>query len=474
MSQDDDENHEMFRAMQANMGLFGIIYSITLRVAPNQQSYFIMESVPSNTLFGIDDLKAAEQLRRLQASYYSLEFFYLPVQLKDLKVEVNKDVVCIKIKKRDPNEPVPKYLEGWDGKYEVASAEENEEFWKKRNTLMRFGDLVVSKVHQHAIFRLLLFIFVVEQAMNWIMSLDISIEAKFALYAPFVALSKVGFQDTKKAYLVSQKQANHYVNAVGAVEPIRVLDIEWCLPCSLKDATGMLPSSTAFAYIISEMMRWWTEKKQIPVSIAGEMRMFRPSRTLIAPEYVEAGIDDENLLWTAPECVSFSGNPAWNAFYAEMHEKMKQKFGNTKDFKTHLAKQGWALQGFLKWNREQYGERLETFKRQVQKVDPEGLFLNPFFKAWLFGPELEDSYMPPLGLPMKSAGQVELPPVPANVASGRAVAGGLAVGSASVDMPANVEGGAAVVSGSTAATVATVGAEPEMKKRKTRGRPRKK
>ena len=83
--------------------------------------------------------------------------------------------------------------------------------------------------------------------------------------------------------------------------------------------------------------------------------------------------------------------------------------------KTHIAKQGWEMPGFLGWLRDQFrllprgaSNHFDMFERVRAAIDPTGVFLSPMLEQWLTtnNPTLT---LDPAKFPLDATGYVELP-----------------------------------------------------------------
>jgi FAD/FMN-containing dehydrogenase len=370
---------DVFHAMQANLGLFGIIYSITMRLPKRYFVYWSCESVPWRTLFS-DAEDCHQRLAELQKKWDTLEFFYFPMRMNGARLELSPDVTVLLVSKESPA------AQG----YNVVPY--NPQRWQQQAIVQRFGAGIVGHLAP------------------WFF-------AHPQLAGPFfgyvISLGNLGFVPAEKtAYEVPQFRANHALNAAGGVEPIRVLDIEWALPCDVRTAAGMKNPSSAFAHLLQSIGNAYESHsglERFPVSVAAEMRLFGGSHCLISPV---AG----DMYCCAPEIISHAGNPGWVQFYQRMHTDLVRDFGGS-GLKCHMAKMGWELPEFLKWTRSQYEASarkagstsgLVTFANICRLVDPDGLFRNPFLTQFLFSSA--PTYKPPASLPMDASGKVPNPP----------------------------------------------------------------
>ncbi len=91
---------EVFQAMRANLGLFGIIYSITMRLPKRYDVYWACESIPWRDLFG-EQQECRNRLAQLQREWDTLEFFYFPMRLAPggVRPELSPNVTVLLVSK---------------------------------------------------------------------------------------------------------------------------------------------------------------------------------------------------------------------------------------------------------------------------------------------------------------------------------------------------------------------------------------
>jgi len=205
-------------------------------------------------------------------------------------------------------------------------------------------------------------------------------------------------------------RANHSVNAVGAVENIRVLDCEWCLPMKFNDPKGLMNTLQVFSHF-RDSIQASAAKGEFPVTVVAEIRFFRGSKALLAPEYdskcefpekdpQDPRSDPEGSFggWSAPECVTGVCNPWWVEFYHKMNTDIYGMFeGKDVTVRNHLAKQFGEIKNQFavlrnEFNRDNHS--FDIFKNITEQLDPHGVFLPPFMRQFIR--ELENSeYNPP-------------------------------------------------------------------------------
>ena len=138
----------------------------------------------------------------------------------------------------------------------------------------------------------------------------------------------------------------------------------------------------------------WTDPRSIPVTVAVEMRTLAPSTALLSPGYTPPEAR-ETVRYAAPEIVSTAGHPAWAAFAHRANATMTTDIASYGDqVRPHLAKEcrndphpDFPEGGMTDYMREQYiaAGTWERFLTVHEAVDPDGVFMNDFLRAWFYG-----------------------------------------------------------------------------------------
>jgi hypothetical protein len=269
-------------------------------------------------------------------------------------------------------------------------------------------------------------------------------------------LTKTADGSKVAAWKLPQWRMSHPFNAIGSVEGVRCCDIEWTMQMNTKEGgKGFMAANRSYGDIIralhaahdSSNNPW--DMKRYPVTIgqlqrahngedgdsiwhqcmlmfllflplrcssAAEMRIFKGSSALMAPQYWEKfDYDDESdgRVYCAPEIVTHAGNAGWDAFYAQMNAQFinpahADRYG--KVVRCHQAKEFSVLPGMLSFLRNSYrGEKykgadpLSYFAAIRDLIDPQRLFCNDYLQQFLYSEAKE--YTPPNNTRIFTRGQ---------------------------------------------------------------------
>lgn len=349
------------------MGCLGLLYDITFEVEPRYETLLETRCIPYETLFA-DTPEARRALRDLQESHSSIEYFWWPLRFSGLpfvsRPEINPDVWVISTR------PTP------------ANA-------RRRSRMERFVHL--------QLFDMLSMMF------SGTLMLALRggpLEHRFNMWTTCFANIWVYLRTS--ARVVPQYDANHFVNA-GGVEFVRAIAAEWSVPYERKVDTeapeGYERVRASFATLHDRVVDAFhrhpiDDPRCAPVGLSVEMRTLKASSALLSPGYQPADRRD-HVYYVAPEIVTTAGHPAWDGFLQECHEAMTnqpQVFGT--EVRCHLAKPMQHLPhpkhpegGTREYLRERYRKAgtWERFLAVRDRVDPRGVFLNDYLRAWFFG-----------------------------------------------------------------------------------------
>jgi len=291
------------------------------------------------------------------------------------------------------------------------------------------------------------------------------IAALFAVYVPVGGWQRTGVlgcgTEAPVVYEVPHWRANHPIDAIGAVENIKVVNVEYAIPINFNSADGLAPANQAFGDCIRAINKAWNSKvlqeaasgdvaacgcvgncfscihsppadrdmSHYPVTVNCEMRLLQGSGSLLCAEYTDSkfvagdsahqwqvkGGDPNKWYngWALPELVSHSGNQGWNPFFTQMTHHMLRKFQveHQSLVRFHMAKEFSALPGMLAHVRDSFRHRAsykssnpwDRWLAVREAIDPQRTFLNPYLTQ-LFLDEQPDTYTPPNNLPMRPQG----------------------------------------------------------------------
>jgi FAD/FMN-containing dehydrogenase len=357
-------------AIQCGLGCLGLIYDLTFEVEPRYEALHEARTVPYDSLFADTDA-ARVALRELHESHTSIEFFWWPFQFSGIpglsRPTINPNVWILSTKKVFP-----------------ATA-------RPRGAIRRF--LHLNILDFFAMLGNGLFLRQLRSKPRW------SIVMVWLLcFTPAWVWLRSG------SYRMPQYDANHFVNA-GGVEFVLAIASEWSLPFR-RDADLSCPDSyervrAAYAVLHDLVVEAFethdlTDPRASPILLSVEMRTLAASTALMSPGY-QPDDQRERVCIVAPEIVTTVDHPAWREFAHAANlamTKQPEVFGA--EVRCHQGKPCHAFPhpdyrdgGMRSYLREQYraAGSWDRFLAVRQDVDPDGIFLNEYLRAW-FGPDL--------------------------------------------------------------------------------------
>jgi hypothetical protein len=377
--------HDLFQSAICNLGLFGVMWSLTMKVIEGFDTLFISAAVPWKSYLD-NTTTALKNLNDLQNQSDSLEFLHQPLHTKKdgIRWTVNQNVQLFRHLKDTPENREILEKEGFHIERKGL------DYFLFRDAKTRAGSIVFSK----------LITFLLKKKSRIILPYVLAQIPNFLEYT-------VDPKDPQKKMAISLPhwRANHSVNAVGAVELVRCVNIEWALPITFneKDGNGFSEALKMHSTLINEIHKE-AKKNRFPITLVAEIRFFRGSGAYLAAEYddqFQYPVDPfENTKgpyhgWAAPSLVTGDCNPWWNKFYQRMNEMLY----STKPplLRTHLAKEYCILPNQLERLRNSYTfggkNAFQIFQTVAKALDKNGYFLVPFLDQFLFSdiPEYKGS-----------------------------------------------------------------------------------
>lgn len=370
-------------AVQCGLGALGLVYSYTFEVEPRYEVVSHAFVVPYDSLFADTD-EARGRLKDLHETYTTVELFWWPYVFAGLpflsKLTVNPELWVLTTRRSSA------------GKSEGPAEHVPRRSWLHKWLLFQVADLP-TMIGAGYFTR-----FVVRfDKLVWLIPLS-------------TALTKMWVRLRSGARRVPQYDANHLVNAAG-IEWVLCQSIEWSIPfrpgAALHEPDGYERLRRSFATLRTMVQEahaahpWW-DPRAIPVTVAIEMRTLAPSTALLSPSYLPPE-QHQGIRYAAPEIVSTAGHPAWFPFAHRANERLTtdtESFGD--QVRPHLAKQARTFphpdhpaEGMTAYMREQYraAGTWDRFLAVRQQVDPDGVFLNEFLRAW-FLDDVEEQTRP--------------------------------------------------------------------------------
>lgn len=357
---------DQLAAFQAGLGCLGLIYELTLEVEPRYEVLHEARCVPYDSLFA-DTPAARRALQELHETHSSIEFFWWSHRFSGLPFlsapEVNPDVWILSTRPAPPDS-------------------------RPRGRLRTFLHLELIDMLCMTFSGLLM---LAMRGRAW--------EHRVVLW--ITCFTNVWVWLRSGAWRMSQRDANHFVNA-GGVEFVRAVAAEWSVPYERRanpdDPEGYERLRASFAVLhdlVTDAARSHPvdDPRSAPVALSVEMRTLKASSALLSPGYEPAERRD-TVFYAAPEIVTTAGHPAWPEFSTRAHHAMTANpgvFGT--EVRCHLAKPLHPLPhpdhpigGTRSYLRERYRKAgtWDRFLAVRADVDPRGVFLNDYLRAWFF------------------------------------------------------------------------------------------
>lgn len=363
-------------AAQCGLGCLGLLYEITLEVEPRYEVLHIARTHDYDSLFADTDAARAA-LKELHETHTSVEFFWWPFAFAGLpflsRIRINPKVWVLATKRQIP-----------------AGA-------RPRGALRRFLHLQVadlfSMVSSSLFFKPL---------------------RRFPRLASIIAWlngsTNLWVAVRSGTYRMPQYDANHFVNAAG-VEFLQCRASEWSVPfrpaAALSEPDGWERVRRSFAVLHDLVVEAFEthpflDPRATPVNLAVEMRTLAPSAALLSPGW-RPPHEQSTHRYAAPEIVTTADHPAWDTFAHRANLQMidtPEVFGE--DVLCHLAKPchtfphpkypTGATAAYLRARYEAAGT-WQRFLAVRETVDPDGLFLNDYLRAWFY-PSVAESELP--------------------------------------------------------------------------------
>ena len=351
-------------AIQCGLGCTGLIFDITLEVEPRYEVLHTAKELPYADYFADTD-EARRNLRRLHEEHTSVEIFWWPFALDKAprlwRPRINPNFFVLLTRRVIPQGTRP------------------------RGAVRRFLHLKILDIVVFA----------------W-GGLTYKLFARFPALAPLIVwcscLTNLWVRARAGEYRMPQFDANHFVNATG-VEFIPSVACEWAVPFyrhhPTSSADGYERVRTAFALLHDLVVEAFErhslrDPRACPILTAVEMRTLRASGALLSPEYQPEALRDE-VHYAAPELVTAANHPAWLEFAQRANIAMTTSRALGDQVRCHQAKpcHAWPHPAFPEtgtsgYLRAQYraAGTWDRFLRVRHELDPDGVFLNRYVRAW--------------------------------------------------------------------------------------------
>lgn len=352
-------------AIQCGLGCLGLIHDISFEIEPRYETFHEALLINYADYFADTD-QARANLRALHESHTSVEFFWWPFRFKRglpllSQIEINPEVFVLATCKQIPSDARPRGLLRRVLHLEVADMASMIGAGTAMRALSRFPQLAF-------------------------------------LNAWAASFTNVWVAGRRGAYRMPQYDANHFVNAT-AVEFMTAMASEWSVPfrrdAPLDAADGYERVRQSFALLHDLVVEAFEthpirDPRATPVAIAIEMRTLAASSALLSPGYQPEALRGQ-IHYAAPELVTTAGHPAWEEFARRANLVMTtstEQLGT--QVRCHQAKpcHDWPHpdhpEGMRAYLREQYraAGTWDRFLKVREALDPDGVFLNDYLRAW--------------------------------------------------------------------------------------------
>jgi len=352
-------------AIRCGLGCLGLVFDLTFEVEPRYEVLHEARSIDYASLFADSD-QARRALRDLHEDHASVEFFWWPIRFSGIPFlsspEINPEVWVLTTRRDVPTDARP------------------------RGPLRRF-------VHAN----------ILDLASMMFLGTTLNVvrhhPRRFDVLASIMCGTPTWVASRSGRWRMPQYDANHFINA-GGVEFVLATAAEWSVPfrrhASLGDPEGYERVRRSYAVlhdlIVDAFHRYpLGDPRSIPITLALEMRTLAASSALLSPGY-HANVADGDVAIAAPELVTTAHHPAWPEFARLAHRAMTAQpaiFGD--EVRSHLAKVAHecphpdrpdeGMRGFLRESYRAAGT-WDRFLAVRERLDPAGVFLNPYLRAW--------------------------------------------------------------------------------------------
>ncbi|KAF9900874.1 hypothetical protein EC991_006758 [Linnemannia zychae] len=321
-----DKDPIEFSAACVNLGLFGIIYTLTLKVIPMSDSRYraLDYNMPYNELFDPLRKECGQRLKKLVQENASMELFYFPFNHTG-RCRCNDHV---RIKTLNPTPQLPT-TDSW------------------------FQEMHRWLANQQFSWRIFKAIFVnlLPHRLSW---------------TPLVTRLMHRFTPLLDCVL-EIPDAVHFLKN-NEIFP------SWLVEFSIKcdDGDDYANVIRAWDHVAQMVYEAANERNEYPLNVAMEARFNKASRCIMSPIYDE----DPEAIFFSIELVSGKNTPG----FMEFSEKIAKVWMEQYNGLPHWAKVWENFEGAMTLVRSQMGSRLDTFNQVRRQYDPEGLFLMPMYE----------------------------------------------------------------------------------------------
>lgn len=332
-SEGTEEDIDLFRAVSAGFGCFGIVYDMTIKMDPE----IIVKTC--NFYRNMNDtFHSEEKLRDLIHNNWAVEIFWFP--FSSLPFDLSNDEIWVRTFNKISPETIEKV--------------EDVEFYETQDNYDYITQTALEKVSPIIVKRES-----IVPLMQWL---------------SFRILKNVLYPEREKPLYQEIPNAVHFRKYL---EKAKVYDLEFVFDYNV-DYTRLIK---IIDVVVEEVKRFKGEKGQYPLNVSLEMRFMTYSDAYLGtgsvanPKYGGSGHV------VCIEVLCLKETQSWAGFNEAVGQKWIELGGVP-----HLAKQYDQLEGIFEKTRSKMAHQIEAFKGQLTKsgADPSGMFLNTGMRKLLF------------------------------------------------------------------------------------------
>ncbi|KAG0252749.1 hypothetical protein BGZ95_006536 [Linnemannia exigua] len=310
-----------FSAAALNLGLFGIIYTYTLRVEPMFKLQMRDSIPPLHYYFGSPQI-GGPRLKAMVLGNDQTQLFYWPFHVSD-------------------------------------RSKRHEHVWVKE---WHRTDLPVTKSHRRVRFQRL------AETITTIMSNKlVKTMVKFPPLSPIISPYLYAKAPTSNDQVLHAPNAIHYW---GGMEHVPSMALEM----SVKADENFENVVKSWSYVI-EQIHEHAQRNEFPINIMLEMRFLKASQMIMSNTYDE----DPDAIFATMELVTAANTKGFEEFSTKVAQYWMENYGS----QPHWAKMWEHIPGIVPYLQQQAGDRYTKFEEIRKKYDPQGMFINGTFAQLL-------------------------------------------------------------------------------------------
>lgn len=310
-----------FSAAALNLGLFGIIYTYTLRVEPMFKLQMRDTFPPLHYYFGSPQI-GGPRVKAMVLGNDQTQLFYWPLHTSDRTIK-------------------------------------HERVWVKE---WHRTDLPVTKSHRRVKFQRL-----IETIKTATYNTLVKVMAKFPQLTPMICPHLCACVNKKADQVLHAPDAIHFW---GGMEHAPSMALEMAVKAD-ENFENVVES---WNYVIGQVHEH-AQRKEFPLNLMLEMRFLKASQMIMSNMYDE----DPDAIFATMEIVSAANTEGFEEFSAKMAQYWMKNYHS----QPHWAKMWEHVPGIVPYLQQQTGDRYNKFEEIRKKYDPQGMFMNGTFAKLL-------------------------------------------------------------------------------------------